>query len=96
MEYRVCVIGGGPAGLTAALTAAEQGFRTTLLERGERVGKKLLLTGNGRCNYTNLHIDAGCYHEAENGFAMQALKHFGPQESIAWLRELGIEPTEKK
>jgi hypothetical protein len=95
MEYRVCVIGGGPAGLTAALTAAEQGFRTTLLERGERVGKKLLLTGNGRCNYTNLHIDAGCYHEAENGFAMQALKHFGPQESIAWLRELGIEPTEK-
>lgn len=95
MEYRVCVIGGGPAGLTAALTAAEQGFRTTLLEHGERVGKKLLLTGSGRCNFTNLHMDARCYHEKENGFAMRAIAAFGVRESIAWFQEMGIEPTEK-
>ena len=51
---KVLVLGGGPAGMTAALAAARAGAEVLLLEQNERIGKKLLLTGNGKCNYTNL------------------------------------------
>lgn len=95
MANRVCVIGGGPAGLTAAITAAENGFRTTLLEHGERVGKKLLLTGSGRCNFTNSYIAPECYHQAEDGFVMRAFSRFGFRETVEWFKELGIEATKK-
>ena len=50
----VTIIGGGASGLTAAITAASAGARVTLIEQNDRVGKKILSTGNGRCNYTNL------------------------------------------
>ena len=53
MNTDVIVIGGGPAGMFAAITAAEQGKRVLLLERNDRLGKKLLITGKGRCNVTN-------------------------------------------
>ena len=53
MKYDGIVIGGGPAGMFAAITAAQQGYRVLLLERGDRLGKKLLITGKGRCNVTN-------------------------------------------
>ena len=65
---RVCVIGGGPAGMTAAITAAENGMQTVLLEHGERVGKKLLQTGNGKCNYTNMDLSPSCYHSGREDF----------------------------
>ncbi|MBR5021894.1 MAG: NAD(P)/FAD-dependent oxidoreductase [Oscillospiraceae bacterium] len=53
MSYDVIVIGGGPAGMFSAITAAEQGLRVLLLEANDRLGKKLLITGKGRCNVTN-------------------------------------------
>ena len=56
MKYDGIVIGGGPAGMFAAITAAEQGSRVLLLEKNDRLGKKLLITGKGRCNVTN-HCD---------------------------------------
>ena len=58
----VCVIGGGAAGMLAALTAAENGHRVLLLERQSRVGRKLLATGNGRCNLSNYHVSPAHYH----------------------------------
>lgn len=95
MTERVCIIGGGPAGMTAAITAARLGSRVTLLERGERVGKKLLLTGNGKCNYTNRRLRPSCYHSSEGSFVMRALQKFGPESSVRWLRSLGIEPLDR-
>ena len=53
MSNRVVVVGGGPAGMMAAITAAESGVQVTLLEPNERLGKKLNITGKGRCNITN-------------------------------------------
>ena len=53
MSYDLIVIGGGPAGMFAAVTAASRGSRVLLLERNDRLGKKLLITGKGRCNVTN-------------------------------------------
>ena len=54
---QIVVVGGGPAGMTAAISAARAGARVTLLESGQKAGSKLLLTGNGRCNLTNLDFD---------------------------------------
>ena len=53
MEFDGIVIGGGPAGMMAAITAAQSGAKVLLLERNDRLGKKLLITGKGRCNVTN-------------------------------------------
>ena len=58
----VVVIGGGASGLMAAIIAAREGSRVTLLEHMDRVGKKLLSTGNGKCNFTNLNQDLSNYH----------------------------------
>ena len=93
---RVCVIGGGPAGMTAAITAAENGMQTVLLEHGERVGKKLLQTGNGKCNYTNMNLTPPCYHSDREDFPMSALIKFGPEDTVEWFRSLGVEPFVKE
>ena len=70
MSRDVIIIGGGASGMMAALAAAENGCRVTLLERQSRVGRKLLATGNGRCNLSNLHGTSGGYHGENPGFAL--------------------------
>ena len=87
---RVKVIGGGASGLMAALTAARQGASVVLLERQSRVGRKLLATGNGRCNLTNLDLSEKNYHGARPEFARSALNAFGPKETLAFFRGLGL------
>ena len=78
---RIGIIGGGAAGMMAAITAAGRGAKVTLLERGERVGKKILMTGNGKCNYTNMNLTPPCYHSDREDFPMSALKKFGPEKN---------------
>ena len=68
----VLVIGGGAAGMMAALTARQGGHAVTLLERQARVGRKLLATGNGRCNLTNLHLTPANYHGEAPDFSAYA------------------------
>lgn len=87
---KVTVIGGGAAGMMAALTAAREGHQVTLLERQNRVGKKLLATGNGRCNLTNLNLTARYYHGAPSAFIAPALDAFGPAEAIEFFQSLGL------
>ena len=87
----VLVIGGGASGMMAALTAAEDSAnRVTLLERQQRVGRKLLATGNGRCNLTNLGASAENYHGENRDFALPALRAFPPTETLAFFRALGL------
>lgn len=90
----ILVVGGGPAGLMAALGAAEAGARVTLLEKNDDLGRKLLLTGNGRCNLTNdCGLDALVANLPGNGpFLYHALSRFGPEELRAYLHRLGL-PT---
>ncbi len=64
-ERQVAIIGGGAAGLVAAIAAARLGARVTLLEGGARVGRKILASGNGRCNLTNLAVAPGSYNAPE-------------------------------
>ncbi|MCR5664919.1 MAG: aminoacetone oxidase family FAD-binding enzyme [Oscillospiraceae bacterium] len=88
----VLVIGGGASGLMAALTAAEdENRRVTLLERQQRVGRKLLSTGNGRCNLTNLAASSPAhYHGADPAFVLPALRELPPTETLALFRSFGL------
>lgn len=94
-SVEVLVIGAGASGMMAAVTAAESGAKVLLIEKLNRLGKKLLATGNGKCNFTNLRQKKSCYHSREPEFAWQALSFFREQEAISWFRERGIFPTDK-
>ena len=88
---RIGIIGGGASGMAAALAAAENpNVQVILLERQARVGRKLLATGNGRCNLTNLHALSGGYHGTDSAFSRPALAAFDPQQTLAWFRTLGL------
>ncbi len=91
MKYDVIVVGGGPAGMFAAITAAKNGCSVLLLERNDRLGKKLLITGKGRCNVTNdCDIEEVLQNIPRNGrFLYSALHAFGPRSIMAFLEECG-------
>ena len=87
----VAVIGGGASGIMAALTAAEdKNNSVTLLERQQRVGRKLLATGNGRCNLTNMGACIENYHGEQSDFAETALSSFPPEKTLEFFRGLGL------
>ncbi len=86
----VAVIGGGAAGMMAALEAASRGAAVSVFERQSRVGRKLAVTGNGRCNLTNLNASPRSYHGTDSDFAAPALCRFSPAETLAHFRSLGL------
>lgn len=92
MGRRVLVVGGGAAGIMAAITARRRGAEVILFERNPRIGKKLLETGNGRCNFTNINTDYRCYLGEDPHFAEMALRIFGSKEAIAFFSALGVVP----
>ena len=87
----IAIIGGGASGMAAALAAAENSnVQVLLLERQARLGKKLLATGNGRCNLTNLHAGERGYHGNDASFAQYAISKFDPQETLSWFKAMGL------
>lgn len=85
------IIGGGASGMSAALAAAEnKEVQVVLMERQTRVGRKLLSTGNGRCNLTNLHAGEGGYHGSAPEFARYAISQFPPEAALNWFHGLGL------
>lgn len=93
MNNKVIVIGGGAAGMMASIMAKRNGADVTLLERNNRVGRKLLATGNGRCNYTNIYIDINNYHGKNPKFAYSPLSKFDMGRTIDFFESLGITPA---
>ncbi|MCX6722390.1 MAG: NAD(P)/FAD-dependent oxidoreductase [Candidatus Staskawiczbacteria bacterium] len=94
IKYDVAVIGGGPAGIMASCIAAESGAKTILIERNKQLGKKLLLTGNGRCNLTNAEFNLRKLVESygKGGeFLFHAFSVFGPKETVNFFEEIGVE-----
>ena len=88
---KVLVIGGGASGMMAALTAAEDSNnKVTLLERQSRVGRKLLATGNGRCNLSNIHTDISHYHGNDPAFVKKAFDAFSVEKTLSLFRDLGL------
>ena len=92
----VCIIGAGASGMAAALAAAENPkVQVVLLERQARVGKKLLATGNGRCNLTNTHAGQRGFHGEDPDFAKTALAAFDPDGVRNWFRGMGLFTVEE-
>ena len=91
MRYDGIVIGGGPAGMFAAITAAEQGSKVLLLEKNDRLGKKLLITGKGRCNVTNnCSAQEVLQNVPRNGrFLFSAMNAFPPEKIMAFFEDNG-------
>lgn len=90
MTKRVLIIGGGASGLTAAIAAASQGASVTILEHMDRVGKKILSTGNGRCNLTNLSMRPENYRCSQRAFPMRVLDRFSVWDTLTFFDEIGI------
>lgn len=93
--HDVIVLGAGASGLLCALRAARGGCRVLLLDHADRAGRKLAVTGGGRCNFTNRHISSGEYTGENPDFPRSALARFSPEQGIALIREAGI-PFEER
>ncbi|MCH1983323.1 aminoacetone oxidase family FAD-binding enzyme [Ruminococcus sp. OA3] len=87
---QIIVIGGGAAGLMAAVTAARIGASVTVLEQNDTVGKKLLATGNGKCNLTNVKQEPAYYRGSEPLFAWNVISAFGLRETLKFFTGLGV------
>jgi predicted Rossmann fold flavoprotein len=92
----VVVIGAGAAGLMCAIVAGQRGKSVVVLERGERIGAKILISGGGRCNFTNLYAGPENYLSSNPDFCKSALARYTPDDFIAMVERHGIAWHEKK
>jgi len=94
-HYDVIVLGAGAAGMMCAFEAGRRARRVLLLDHGEKVGRKILISGGGRCNFTNLGAKAENFLSANPHFAKSALARFTPQDFLALVQKHGIKYHEK-
>jgi predicted Rossmann fold flavoprotein len=90
------ILGAGAAGLMCALTAGQRGRRVLVLERANKAGKKILMSGGGRCNFTNLHVSPERFLSANPDFCKSALSRYTQWDFIALVERHGIEYFEKQ
>jgi predicted Rossmann fold flavoprotein len=94
-SFDALVLGGGAAGLMCAVEAGKRGHRVAVLERADRLGKKILISGGGRCNFTNLHCQPENFLSSNPHFAKSALARYTPADFIALVEKHGIPYHEK-
>ena len=94
-EVDVLILGAGAAGLMCAIESGRRGRRTLVLEHADRPGKKILISGGGRCNFTNLHARPENFLSANPHFAKSALAHYTPRDFIALVEKHRIPYHEK-
>jgi hypothetical protein len=94
-QFDVIVLGAGAAGMMCAATAGQRGRRVALLEHGGQAGRKILISGGGRCNFTNLHCGPENFISENRHFAKSALAGYGPRDFIALVERHGIRWHEK-
>ena len=95
MSFDLVVLGAGAAGMMCAAEAGKRGRSVLLLEHGERVGRKILISGGGRCNFTNIHARAENFLSENPHFAKSALARFTPKDFVALVEKHGIKYHEK-
>jgi len=96
MEHDLIIVGGGAAGLMCAIEAGKRGRRVLVIEHANRVGKKILMSGGGRCNFTNLHAGPEDYLSANPHFCKSALARYTQWDFIAMVERHGIAWHEKE
>src|SRR3979490_1028236 len=94
-QFDALVLGGGAAGLMCAIEAGKRGRRVAGLERAERLGKKILISGGGRCNFTNIHCSAANFISSNPHFAKSALARYTPADFVALVEKHYIRHHEK-
>jgi predicted Rossmann fold flavoprotein len=94
-SFDVLIVGGGAAGLMCAMEAGRRGRRVAVLEHADRLGKKILISGGGRCNFTNLHCQPESFLSSNPHFAKSALARYTPADFIALVEKHGIPYHEK-
>ena len=95
-SFDVIILGGGAAGLMCAIEAGKRARRVAVLERADKIGKKILISGGGRCNFTNIHTSSENFISANPHFAKSALSRYTPPDFIELVRKHGISYHEKK
>lgn len=93
-DFDIIIIGGGPAGMMAAIMASESGKKVALLDKNPSLGKKLLITGDGRCNLTHANLnnrELALVFGKEGDFLLSPLTHFGVKETMDFFNKLGVE-----
>lgn len=95
-QFDIVIVGAGASGLTAGIFAARAGAHVLILEHMDRAGKKILATGNGKCNFTNEKQGIAYYQGKNPAFVLPALRQFGLQETLQFFEELGIYPKKKR
>ena len=100
MIYDVCVVGGGASGLAAAIAAGREGASVLVIERMDKAGKKILATGNGKCNLTNNairrgHILSGVYRSGQEAFPLHVLEEFDAGDTLAFFESMGLYTKER-
>ncbi len=90
MRKKVAIIGGGAAGMMAAIQAAREGALVTIYERNEKVGKKILATGNGKCNFSNEKMEATAYYGSAVSLLPSLFAQFGVAETKQFFEQLGM------
>ena len=93
--YDAIILGAGASGLMAAISAAERGRKVLIIDHAKRVGKKLLVSGGGKCNITNTHISVADYFGTDNSFCKYALKGFTIDTILGILQEANIKTEER-
>ena len=94
-RYDAIILGAGAAGLMCAIEAGKRGKRVLLLDHAESIGKKILISGGGRCNFTNIHCKPENFLSANPHFAKSALARYTPQDILALTQKHGIASHEK-
>jgi hypothetical protein len=94
-SFDALVLGGGAAGLMCAIEAGKRGRRVAVLEHADRLGKKILISGGGRCNFTNLHCRPEHFLSSNPHFAKSALARYTPGDFVALVEKYGIPYHEK-
>lgn len=95
IPFDVCIIGGGAAGLFCAIGAAQRGRSVIVLEGSNKIGKKILMSGGGRCNFTNLHTTPDNFLSANLHFCKSALSRYTPSDFVSLVEAHGIAYHEK-
>ena len=95
-KYEVVIIGAGAAGLMCALTAGQRGRKVLLLDHADRVGEKILISGGGRCNFTNLYIKSEHYLSRNPHFCKSALSRFSQYDFISLVEKHGVSYHERE
>ncbi len=95
-NYDVVIIGAGASGLMCALSAGQRGRKVLILDHSDRVGKKILISGGGSCNFTNLYLEAKCYISGNSHFCKSALSRFSQYDFISLVEKHNVSYQERQ